>query len=69
MREKADYRENLAQLRERTNGKMLISVYEAAKILGVNPKALLSTQEILDMSVEIGKQRRIPVTGLARWMS
>lgn len=69
MREKADYRDNLAMLREATGGKMLISIAEAARILGIDPKALGKTKEVLDMTVEVGKQRRISVVGLARWMS
>ena len=69
MREKADYRDNRALLKEASNGKMLISYYEAARIIGVNPKTLWNTKEILDMTVEIGKQRRLPLVGLARWMS
>lgn len=69
MREKAEYRDNLAYLREATGGRMLISYCEAANILGVDAKTLQSTKEIRDMSVAVGKQLRIPVTGLARWMS
>ena len=69
MREKADYRDNLAMLREAAGGRMLLSYHEAANILGVDTKTLHNTKEIHDMSVVVGKQLRIPVTGLARWMS
>lgn len=69
MRERTDYRDNLAQIKEATGGKLLISFAEAARILGVDQKALANTKAVLDMSVEVGKQRRLPVTGLARWMS
>lgn len=69
MRERTDYRDNLAQIKEATGGKMLISFAEAARILGVDAKALGKTKEVLDMAVEVGKQRRLPVTGLAKWIS
>lgn len=69
MREKADYRDNLALLRDLTDGKLLISLSKAAEILGKDTKQLRNTKEIRDMMVEVGKRQMLPVVSLARWMS
>lgn len=66
-REKADYRENLALLKEAYPGKLVLTIHEACKVLHRDRRTLLKDKAFPAQMV--GGKYSIPITGLARYMS
>lgn len=69
MREKESYRDNLAMVLERFPDKRIISIREAAEFLGVPSQQLSKDARLRNMMITYGKQKRLSITALARWMS
>ena len=68
MRERDTYRDNLAMILEYFAGKKIISTNEAAEFLGVPAKQLAQDERFRAALTSYGKQKRLSVTALARWM-
>ena len=66
-REKIDYRENLALLREAFPGKLNLSIQEACRVLNRDRRTLLKDRAF-PARMEGGKYN-ISITALARYMS
>lgn len=67
MREREDYRENLAMILEASGGEMMLTIPLAAKIVGVDKRTLLKIKELPIRNT--GRYRRVSAAALARWMS
>ena len=70
--EKADFRENLALLREMFPGKVSLTVSEVAGVLGLDIKTVygaVARRSDPMPCIKAGQKRiLIPLPGLARWM-
>lgn len=69
MREQEVYRDNLALILEHFGAKRIISICEAAQFLGVPAQQLSKDARLRSVMIDYGKQKRLSVTALARWMS
>ena len=67
MRDKEDYRNNLAMILEASGGEMMVPVPLAAKIIGVDKRTLVKIKELPIRNT--GAHRRVSAAALARWMS
>lgn len=66
MKDAEGFRENLALVLERTEGRMMIRIREAAEILGVDHRTLLRDTTLPKRRA--GKNWIVSATALARWM-
>lgn len=67
MREKRDYRDNLARLYERFPGREALSIKETAALLGLDPRTV---REVADLPRKrVGNLYIVPIVGLAKWLS
>ena len=69
MRERDAYRDNLELIAEHFGGKKIISASEAGQFLGVPAAQLMRDERFRSLLFSYGRQKRISVTALARWMS
>lgn len=67
MRDKQDFRENLARVSERANGAEMVPLLIAAKIVGLDYRTLKNDKSF--PVKKIGRMYYVSVAGLARWMS
>lgn len=67
MREKEDFRENLARLYERFPGREAITIPEAAPLFNAKPERLRNDKNFPKKKL-LGRYV-VPLVGLARWMS
>lgn len=66
-REKEDFRENLARLSERFPGRDVVTIQEAAPVVGRCVKLLIYDKNF--PKVKVGNRWSVPLVGLARWLS
>ena len=66
-REKQDFRENLALLRELYPGKVTLTIQEACALIGRDRRTLLKDRAF--PAQKIGGRYIVPLVGLARYLS
>lgn len=67
MKDKQDFRENLAMLLSMNGGKPIMSMAEVEKVLRVNRRTLLADRSF--PVIKTPGQYRVSTVAVARWMS
>ena len=66
MREKEGYRDQLTYLRQRFDGRELVSVAEAADVSGCSQASIRNSKKL--KKVKVGRFIRVPIVALAWWL-